>query len=145
VVVGTPGRVMDHMRRGTLDLSHVRTVVLDEADQMLDMGFIEDIEFILGHIPEERQIALFSATLPPRIRALSKTYLHDPETVTTSRQKVTVPEVMQQYVEVSRQGKLEALTRILDMERPESAIVFVRTKREADELGESLVGRGYAA
>jgi ATP-dependent RNA helicase DeaD len=136
---------MDHIRRGTLDLSHVRTVVLDEADQMLDMGFIEDIEFILDQIPEERRIALFSATLPPRIRSLAKQYLHDPVNISVTKERVTVPEVEQQYVEVTRQTKLEALTRILDMEVPESAMVFVRTKREADELGESLVGRGYAA
>jgi ATP-dependent RNA helicase DeaD len=145
IVVGTPGRVMDHMRRGTLDLSHVRAVVLDEADQMLDMGFIEDIEFILDQIPAERQIALFSATIPPRIRVLARHYLHDPVTMSISREKVTVPEVAQYYVETVRQGKLDALTRILDMEQPESAIVFVRTKRETDELGESLIGRGYLA
>ena len=145
VVVGTPGRLMDHIRRGTLDLSGVRMVVLDEADQMLDMGFIEDIEFILDQIPEERQIALFSATLPPRIRALSKKYLHNPVALSISKEKITVPEVTQHYVETTRQGKLDALTRILDMERPESAMVFVRTKRETDELGESLIGRGYPA
>jgi ATP-dependent RNA helicase DeaD len=145
IVVGTPGRVMDHMRRGTLDLSAIRMLILDEADQMLDMGFIEDIEFVLDHVPEERQIALFSATLPPRIRALAKQYMHDPATVSISQERITVPEVVQQYVEVSRQGKLDALTRILDMELPESAIVFVRTKRETDELGEALIGRGYGA
>lgn len=145
IVVGTPGRVMDHMRRGTLDLSEVRMVVLDEADQMLDMGFIEDIEYILEAVPAERQIALFSATVPPRIRTLAKTYLRDPETIMASRERVTVPEVTQQYVEVVRHAKLEALTRILDLEQPESAIIFVRTKRETDELGESLIGRGYAA
>jgi ATP-dependent RNA helicase DeaD len=145
IVVGTPGRVMDHMRRGTLDLSATRAVVLDEADQMLDMGFIEDIEFVLEHVPENRQIALFSATLPPRIRALAKQYMRDPATVSISQERVTVPEVAQQYVEVSRQGKLDALTRILDMELPESAIVFVRTKKETDELGETLIGRGYGA
>ena len=145
IVVGTPGRLMDHMRRGTLDLSGVRMVVLDEADQMLDMGFIEDIQFILDHVPEERQIALFSATLPPRIRQLAKQYLRHPAVLSISKEKVTVPEVTQRYVETTRQGKLDALTRILDMERPESAMVFVRTKRETDELGESLVGRGYLA
>src|SRR5437588_2580520 len=91
VVVGTPGRVMDHIRRGTLDLSHVGTVVLDEADQMLDMGFIEDIEFILDQIPQERRIALFSATLPPRIRSLAKQYLHDPVNLSISKERVTVP------------------------------------------------------
>ncbi len=145
VVVGTPGRVMDHIRRGTLDLSGVRMVVLDEADQMLDMGFIEDIEFILDQIPGERQIALFSATLPGRIRSLARKYLHDPVTLAVAHERLTVPEVTQQYVETSRQAKLEALSRILDLEQPDSAIVFVRTKREADELGESLIGRGYAA
>jgi len=145
IVVGTPGRLMDHIRRGTLDLSHVRLVVLDEADQMLDMGFIDDIEFILDQIPGQRQIALFSATIPPRIRSLSKRYLSDPEVLTIAKERVTVPEVSQYYVETSRQGKLEALSRILDMEQPESAVVFVRTKRETDELGESLVGRGYLA
>lgn len=145
VVVGTPGRVMDHMRRGTLQLDRVRMVVLDEADQMLDMGFIEDIQFILEEIPEERQIALFSATLPAPIRALAKKYLHDPVSIAVAKERVTVPEVTQQYAEVTRQQKLEALTRIIDMEVPESAMVFVRTKREADELGESLIGRGYAA
>lgn len=145
VVVGTPGRIMDHIRRGTLSLANVTTVVLDEADQMLDMGFVEDIEFILEGIPQERQIALFSATLPPRIRALTKTYLRDPVVLSLSQERVTVPEVTQQYVEVTRAGKLDSLTRILDMESPESAILFVRTKREADDLGESLIGRGYGA
>lgn len=145
VVVGTPGRIMDHIRRGTLDLAHVRMVVLDEADQMLDMGFIEDIEFILDQIAGAHQTALFSATLPPRIRTLAKRYLGNPITLAVTSEKLTVPEVTQQYVETTRQGKLEALTRILDMEQPESAIVFVRTKRETDELGESLIGRGYSA
>jgi ATP-dependent RNA helicase DeaD len=143
VVVGTPGRIMDHMRRGTLDLSQLRMLVLDEADQMLDMGFIEDIEFILEALPPERQVALFSATLPPRIRTLAKQYMHDPETLAIAQQGLTVPEVTQQYVETTRQGKLDALTRILDMDRPESAIVFVRTKKETDELGETLAARGY--
>src|SRR5579884_2536830 len=145
IVVGTPGRLMDHIRRGTLDLSQVRMVVLDEADQMLDMGFIDDIEFILDQVPEPRQIALFSATIPPRIRSLSKRYLKDPVVLSIARERLTVPEVSQYYVETTRQGKLEALSRILDMEQPESVIVFVRTKRETDELGESLIGRGYLA
>lgn len=145
IVVGTPGRVMDHMRRGTLTLGAVTMLVLDEADQMLDMGFIEDIEYILDELPAQRQIALFSATLPPRIRQLARTYQHDPVLLAISREKVTVPEVTQQYVETTRQTKLDALTRILDMEQPESAMVFVRTKSEADELGETLIGRGYGA
>lgn len=145
VVIGTPGRIMDHMRRGTLNLSHVHTVVLDEADQMLDMGFIDDIEFILDDIPAERQIGLFSATIPPRIRSLAKRYLRDPYTITIEREKVTVPEVEQFYVEATRQSKLDDLSRILDMETPESTIVFVRTKQEADELAQTLIGRGYSA
>ncbi|HEX6506041.1 MAG TPA: DEAD/DEAH box helicase [Chloroflexota bacterium] len=145
VVVGTPGRVMDHMRRGTLDLSEVHTVVLDEADRMLDMGFVEDIETILDDIPAGRQIGLFSATIPPRIRSLSQRYMRDPATITIGKERLTVPEVRQGYVETTRQGKVDALTRILDMEEPESTLVFVRTKRETDELGENLSGRGYAA
>jgi ATP-dependent RNA helicase DeaD len=144
IVVGTPGRILDHIRRGSLDLSHVRTVVLDEADQMLDMGFIEDMELILDEIPAERQISLYSATVPPRIRSLMGTYLHDPQTISITPERLTVPEVQQQYVEVTRQNKVEALTRILDLETPESTMIFVRTKREADELGETLIGRGYA-
>lgn len=145
VVVGTPGRIMDHMRRGTLNLSQVRMVVLDEADQMLDMGFIDDIEVILDEVPPNRQISLFSATVPPRIRSLSRRYMHDPASISITKERLTVPEVEQRYVETVRHGKLDALTRILDMEQPESALVFVRTKRETDELGESLSGRGYAA
>lgn len=143
VVIGTPGRVMDHMRRGTLDLSQVHFVVLDEADRMLDMGFVDDIEYILDEIPASRQIGLFSATLPEPIRKLAQRYMHDPETISTGTGTVTAPNVKQEYVETTRQGKLDALTRIIDMEIPESAIIFVRTKREADELGETLVGRGY--
>ncbi|HEY8686771.1 MAG TPA: DEAD/DEAH box helicase, partial [Chloroflexota bacterium] len=145
VVIGTPGRVMDHMRRGTLDLSRVSMVVLDEADQMLDMGFVDDIEVILDEVPEGRQISLFSATIPPRIRTLSQRYMRNPASISISREHLTVPEVEQRYVETVRNGKLDALTRILDMEQPESALVFARTKRETDELGESLSGRGYAA
>src|SRR5581483_1483958 len=131
IVVGTPGRVMDHMRRGTLDLSAVRILVLDEADEMLDMGFVEDIEWILEEIPTEHQTALFSATMPPRIRALAKKYMRDPEIVQISSPgKVTVPQIDQCYVEVGRGTKLDALSRILDHEDPESAIIFARTKRD---------------
>ena len=144
IVVGTPGRVMDHMRRGTLDLSAVRVLVLDEADEMLDMGFVEDIEWILEEVPTERQTALFSATMPPRIRALSKKYMKDPELVQISAPgKITVPQIEQLYVEVGRGTKMDALGRILDHEDPESAIVFARTKRDVDELGEHLMARGY--
>ena len=145
VVVGTPGRVMDHIRRGTLDLSAVRTVVLDEADEMLDMGFVEDIEFILDQVPEERQIALFSATVPRRIETLAKRYLRNPERVTIAQSESTAPQTRQFYVETQQRGKVDALTRILDLESPSSAIVFCRTKREVDELGETLQARGYTA
>ncbi|MCK9486463.1 MAG: DEAD/DEAH box helicase [Dehalococcoidia bacterium] len=145
VVVGTPGRVMDHIRRGTLDLSTVRTVVLDEADEMLDMGFVEDIEFILNQVPEERQIALFSATVPRRIAVLSRHYLRNPQRVTVAQDAVTAPQTRQMYVEVQQRDKVEALTRILDLESPSSAIVFCRTKREVDELSATLDARGYTS
>lgn len=145
VVVGTPGRVMDHMRRGTLDLSTVRTVVLDEADEMLDMGFVEDIEFILNAVPDERQIALFSATVPRRIESLAKRYLREPQRVTISHDARTESQTRQMYIEVHYRDKIEALTRILDLESPSSAIVFCRTKREVDELSATLQSRGYTA
>ncbi len=145
VVIGTPGRVMDHIRRGTLVLDRVSTVVLDEADEMLDMGFIEDIEFILDHVPAERQTGLFSATIPPRIAALAARYLREPARVTIEKEKMTVPLVRQVYYEVVGREKLDALTRILDFEGPTSTIVFCARKSEADTLGESLQARGYTA
>ncbi len=145
VVVGTPGRVMDHIRRGTLDLSTVRTVVLDEADEMLDMGFVEDIEFILNQVPEERQIALFSATVPRRIEALTRRYLREPKRVTIAQDTATAPQTRQMYIVLQQRDKLEALTRILDLESPSSAIVFCRTKREVDELAATLDSRGYTS
>ncbi len=145
VVVGTPGRVMDHVRRGTLRLATVRMVVLDEADEMLDMGFVEDIEFILDQVPEERQIALFSATVPRRIEALARRYQRDPERVTIAQEARTAPLTRQRYLETPHGGKVEALVRILDLESPSSAIVFCRTRREVDELAETLLARGYTA
>ena len=145
VVVGTPGRVMDHIRRGSLDLSTVQTVVLDEADEMLDMGFVEDIEFILGEVPAERQIALFSATVPRRIDALIRRHLRNPARVAIAQEAVTATQTRQMYVETPHHEKVEALTRILDIEAPSSAIVFCRTKREVDELAERLQSRGYQA
>ncbi|MBI4504444.1 MAG: DEAD/DEAH box helicase [Chloroflexi bacterium] len=145
IVVGTPGRVMDHIRRGTLALDSVRMVVLDEADEMLDMGFIEDIEFILEQVPQERQTALFSATIPPRIAALAQRYLRDPRHVSVTQEKLTVPQTRQVYVEVLGQNKFDALTRILDAEMPASAIIFTRTKRDAAELADQLAGLGYVA
>lgn len=145
VVIGTPGRVLDHLRRGTLDLSAVKYVVLDEADEMLDMGFVEDIESILDTVPPERQMALFSATIPPRIARLAQTYLHNPVHVTVQATQMTVPAIEQLYVEVTPRNKLDALTRLLDHEAPESAMIFARTKSNVDELGEALQSRGFAA
>lgn len=145
VVVGTPGRVLDHLRRGTLNLTRVRMVVLDEADEMLNMGFIEDVEEILKDAPADRQTALFSATMPPRIAALTKTYLKDPERVSIESKRRTVALVEQKYYEVVPSQKVEALSRILDMESPGSTIIFCRTRRDVDDLGESLQMRGYEA
>ena len=148
VVVATPGRALDHIARGSLDLSGVRAVVLDEADEMLDMGFAEDLETILGALPEERQTALFSATIPPRIRALAERHLSDPVRVTIARQQAApgeVPRVRQTAYVVPRQHKVAALGRILDMESPTSTIVFCRTRTEVDTLSETLSGRGYRA
>ena len=143
VVVGTPGRLLDHIRRGTLKLGDVSYVVLDEADEMLDMGFIEDIEAILEETPEERQTALFSATFPPRIADLARRHLRDPERVTVKAEKLESPLVRQVAYTVPRPHKLEALGRILDLEAPQSAIIFCRTRTEVDELTESLGVRGY--
>jgi ATP-dependent RNA helicase DeaD len=145
VVVGTPGRVLDHLGRGTLDLGAVRMVVLDEADEMLDMGFIEDIESILATLPEQRQTALFSATIPPRIARLAEQYQRDPMRVSVATREAVAPRVRQVYYEVPAAGKPEALSRILDLEEPESGIVFVRTRRDADEVAERLNGQGYIA
>ena len=145
VVIGTPGRILDHLRRGSLSLAGLKTLVLDEADEMLDMGFEEELEAILAAIPEERQTALFSATIPARIVALSRKYMHDPVRIAIESEKLTVPQIKQTYYEVSPQAKLDALCRILDMETPGSAIIFCRTKRDVDETGEALLARGYPA
>ncbi|HQY29671.1 MAG TPA: DEAD/DEAH box helicase, partial [Thermomicrobiales bacterium] len=145
IVVGTPGRVMDHMRRGTLDLSEISFFILDEADEMLDMGFVEDIEWILEQVPEQRQTALFSATMPPRIAQLASRYLSDPVRISVVSKQMTVPEVTQAYYEVPRNRKIDALTRVLDAEQPTLAMIFCRTKHMVDELGEALMARGYSA
>ena len=145
LVVGTPGRVMDHIRRGTLRLDAVQIVVLDEADEMLDMGFIEDVEFILDHTPRERQTALFSATIPTRIEALARRYMREPRFIAIAHEARTVPQTRQVYYETPERAKREALTRILDLEAPRSAIVFCRTRREAGELASTLQARGYEA
>jgi ATP-dependent RNA helicase DeaD len=145
IVVGTPGRVMDHMRRGTLSLDDLEFFVLDEADEMLDMGFIEDIEWILDHVPADRRTALFSATMPPRIVELASTHMNDPERLIVPGKQMTVPATRQTYYEVPRSRKTDALTRILDAEAPQLAMIFARTKLGVDELGEALLARGFAA
>jgi ATP-dependent RNA helicase DeaD len=145
IVVGTPGRLLDHIRRGTLKLGRVRTVVLDEADEMLDMGFIEDIETILAETPQDRQTALFSATIPAPIAQLAKKYMREPEQITVASAQMTVPQIRQVYYEVGGRDKFEVLGRILDFEMPTSAIIFCRTKSEVDSLGERLIARAFPA
>jgi ATP-dependent RNA helicase DeaD len=144
VVVGTPGRLLDHIRRGSLALGEVRFLVLDEADEMLDMGFIEDIEAILQETPKERQTALFSATFPPRINDLVKKYMRNPERVAIKAEVRKTPRVRQVAYTVARAHKLEALGRILDLESPTSAIIFCRTRTEVDELTSAMASHGYS-
>ncbi len=144
VVVGTPGRVMDHLRRGTLNLDDLQSVVLDEADEMLRMGFVDDVTWILEHTPPGRQVALFSATMPKAIRDITHRYLHDPETVTIEAKTATVSNIEQRYWTVSGTHKLDALTRILEVEPFDAMIIFVRTKSATEELAEKLEARGYA-
>ena len=145
VVVGTPGRVMDHMRRGTLKLGKLSTLVLDEADEMLRMGFIDDVEWILEQTPDNRQIALFSATMPQQIRRIATKYLNKPEQITIKNKTATVETIRQRYWPVSGMHKLDALTRILEAEPFEAMLIFVRTKTATVELAEKLEARGYAA
>ncbi len=143
VVVGTPGRLLDHLNRGTLRLQYVKTVILDEADEMLDMGFIEDIESILNQAPGERQIMLFSATMPPEIRRLAHNYMTNPKSVEVSRDELTVPLIEQVFYETRDKIKVDALCRIIDIEDIDQAIIFCRTKRGVDELVAALEARGY--
>ena len=145
VVVGTPGRIMDHLAKGTLDLSELKYLVLDEADEMLKMGFAEDVETILADTPVDKQVALFSATMPPAIRRISKKYLRDAEEVTVENKTTTSVNTTQRYLIVSYPQKVDALTRILEVENFEGMIVFVRTKSETEQLAEKLRARGYSA
>ena len=145
VVVGTPGRLLDLMEQGNLDLGGVRTVVLDEADEMLSMGFVEDIESILDRIPPERQTLLFSATISRRVLGLSKRYLRDPETVSVTPEQLTGASIEQRYYLVNPQDKVAALTRLIEMETIDSALVFARTRLGTGELANQLSTRGYAA
>ncbi|WP_280266209.1 DEAD/DEAH box helicase [Nocardia wallacei] len=145
VVVGTPGRVIDHLERGTLDLSQLRYLVLDEADEMLKMGFQDDVERILADTPTDKQVALFSATMPGAIRKISKQYLKDPVEITVKSKTATATNITQRWVHVSHHRKLDALTRILEVEPFEAMIIFVRTKQATEELAEKLRSRGYSA
>ncbi len=148
IVVATPGRALDHLRRHTLDLRAVRVVVLDEADEMIDMGFAEDIESILANAPEERQTALFAATMAPRLESIANTHLTDPVRVAIAKEKRAagkLPRIRQVAYLVPRNQKTAALGRILDVETPTSAIVFCRTRTEVDELTDTLAAHGYGA
>ena len=145
VVVGTPGRLLDLIRQKHLDLSHVSMLIIDEADEMLAMGFIEDVELILSELSEKRQVALFSATLPDRIRKLSERYLNDPVKVTINPKSVTVAEIEQRSYRVREDAKLAALTRLLEIEDVSSALIFTRTKARAQDLSEDLLRIGFAA
>jgi len=145
IVVGTPGRIMDHLDKGTLDLSELTYLVLDEADEMLKMGFAEDVETILADTPASKQVALFSATMPATIRRMSQQYLHDPEEITVKTKTTTSATIAQRYLVVSWQQKMDALTRILEVENFEGMIIFGRTKIVTEEIAEKLRARGYSA
>ncbi|ATW26054.1 DEAD/DEAH box helicase [Candidatus Formimonas warabiya] len=144
IIVGTPGRLMDHMRRKTIRLQHVTMVIIDEADEMLNMGFIEDIENILREVPEQRQTLLFSATMPKPIQNLAQQFMHHPEFISIKNKEVTVPDTAQNYIEVQERQKFDVLCRLLDIQTPDLAIIFGRTKRRVDELCEALNTRGYS-
>jgi ATP-dependent RNA helicase DeaD len=145
IVVGTPGRIMDHLDKGTLDLSALKYLVLDEADEMLKMGFAEDVETILASTPDDKQVALFSATMPAQIRRLSAKYLNDPEEITIKDKTTTSANITQRYLIVGFPQKVDALTRILEVENFEAMIVFTRTKNDTEVVAEKLRARGFAA
>ena len=145
VVVGTPGRLMDHMRKGTLKLGGLQAVVLDEADEMLRMGFIDEVEWILEQTPDKRQMALFSATMPKQVERIARRYLNDPAEISIKTRTATAETIRQRYWQVSGFHKLDALTRILEVESFDAILMFVRTKTATTELAEKLEARGYAA
>jgi ATP-dependent RNA helicase DeaD len=145
IIVGTPGRLMDHMRRKTIRLQQVKMVVLDEADEMLNMGFIEDIETILSDVTGEHQTLLFSATMPGAIQNLARRFMKDPEVIRIEGKQVTVANTEQSYIEVEERQKFDVFCRLLDIQSPDRSIVFGRTKRRVDELFEALNKRGYSA
>lgn len=143
IVVATPGRLLDHLRRGTIDLSHVSMLVLDEADQMLHMGFISDVETIIGNMPRSRQTLLFSATIPQDIQTLAKRYMKQPKNIAIQEEQVTVKEVKQIVCETTDREKQDVLCRLVDQYRPFLAVIFCRTKRRVMKLNEALLERGY--
>jgi ATP-dependent RNA helicase DeaD len=145
IVIGTPGRVIDHINRGTLKLNNVKIVVLDEADEMLDMGFRDDIEMILKQVPKERQTVMFSATMPKQILDLSRKYLNNPEHIKVVHKEMTVPNVNQYYIELKPSMKLEVLTRLVDIHNPKLSLIFCNRKKSVDELVSHLQARGYSA
>ncbi len=145
IIVGTPGRVMDHLRRRTIRCDEVHAIVLDEADEMLNMGFREDIETVLGYLPEERQTVLFSATMPKPILEITKKYQKNAETIKVVKKELTVPSIEQYYYDVKRKDKMEVLSRLLDVYNPKLSLVFCNTKRMVDEVTSALQGRGYFA
>ncbi|HEX6641442.1 MAG TPA: DEAD/DEAH box helicase, partial [Thermoanaerobaculia bacterium] len=145
VVVGTPGRLIDHLERGSLNLSKIRVLVLDEADEMLKMGFAEEVDKILAAVPDERQIALFSATMPDEVLRVAKRHLRNPERVEIEHRSVSAPAIEQRFLNVSEGQKLEVLTQILELEPAEAVLIFRRTKTGSAELAEKLEGRGFAA
>ena len=145
IVIGTPGRVMDHMRRKTIRCDHIHTVIMDEADEMLNMGFLEDMETILSQLPEERQTVMFSATMPAESQNIARQFQKEPVTVKVVKKELTVPKVTQYYYEVKPKTKVEVMCRLLDMYAPSLSIAFCNTKRQVDELVQDLQGRGYFA
>ncbi len=145
IIAATPGRLLDHIKRKTIRLDQIKMVVLDEADEMLNMGFIEDIETILGSITSTYQTMLFSATMPKRIQTLAEKFMDNPEIVRVKAKEMTVTNIEQQFIEIQEQKKFDVLCNLLDIESPELAIIFGRTKRRVDELVEALLKRGYSA
>ena len=145
IMVGTPGRVMDHMRRGTVKFDFVKLIVLDEADEMLDMGFIDDMRTILAELPEDRQTVMFSATMPKEIAEIAEKFQKDPELIRIAKKELTVPEVTQYYYDVRPSNKTEVVCRLIDLYQPKLSVVFCNTKRKVDELVDEMKSRGYYA
>lgn len=145
IIVGTPGRLIDHLKRKTIKLNQVKITVIDEADEMLNMGFIEDVEEILKEVVSEHQTLLFSATMPLTIQKLAQKFMQNPHLISIKSQGVIVPEIKQKYIEIREKDKLDVLCRLIDIHSPDSAIIFGRTKRRVDELTEALSKKGYSA